>query len=415
MSDGKDVKKLGAVEFQPPLLIVKTRRGLRLLDRLGSYTLTPWLGWLFTLLMPIIAILGLYIVVRSVSLIVSNALAREYIRSVTPLANLLIPGLNPYLPLVYGWIALIVGIVVHEAAHGILARSLNFQVKSTGLLFFLIVPVGAFVETDDKEIRSARARDSGRVLAAGPGSNMVAAMLSLLILLTLLGSAAPVVDGIGVTAVAEGYPAHTAGMLPGDVLTSVNGIRVTNMVDAYNTLSTLKPGDNVMLGFVRVAEGAIIGSYTVEVSAAANPYNSSRGYLGLTGVGLREVLDNYKEAWSFNPLLYLVWPTFSPATQELIPFSQLMSRFYSSSLGSLFPILANLFFWIWFVNFNISIFNALPIYPLDGGQTLKVLLQGALKNIASEATVKRLTIGVTFVVLSLVLSMLFFPYLLPSR
>jgi len=414
LSEEKKGKKFGALEFQPPFLIVKTKRGLRLLDKLGNNALTPRLGWFFTLLMPIIAVFGLYIVIRSVSVIVSNALAREYIRSVTPLANLLIPGLNPYLPLVYGWVALIVGIVVHEAAHGVLARSLNFQVKSTGLLLFLFIPIGAFVEIDEKEIRAARAKDSGRVLAAGPGSNMVVALVSLLILLMLLGSAAPIVDGVGVTGVAEGYPAHMAGIQPGDVLASINGVGITSTADAYNILSTLKPGDRVVLGFVRLSEGAVVGSYSVEVSAAANPYDSSRGYLGLTGVGLREVLVNYRDAWRFNPFLYLVWPTFSTANQQLIPFSQLMSWFYSSPLGSLYPILANLFFWIWFVNFNISIFNALPIYPLDGGQTLRALLQGSLKNIASEVTIKRLTLGVSALVLSLVLSMFVFPYLLPQ-
>ncbi|MEM4725751.1 MAG: site-2 protease family protein, partial [Nitrososphaerales archaeon] len=214
-------KKFRMLEFQPPFIIVKSRRGLGLLDKLGSYSLTNRLGWLFTILMPIIAILGLYIVIRSVNLIISNALAREFIRSVTPLANLLIPGLNPYLPIVYGWIALIVGLVVHEGAHGVLARSLKFPVKSVGLLFFLVVPIGAFVEVDDKEIRAARARDSGRVLAAGPGSNMVVALASLLILLMMLGSASPVVDGIGVSTVVEGYPAYTAGIRPGDVLISV--------------------------------------------------------------------------------------------------------------------------------------------------------------------------------------------------
>lgn len=405
-------EKKWALEFHPPLLIVKSKRGLGLLDKLGSYSLTYWVGWLFTILMPIIALLGLYIVIRSVSIIISSALAREFIRSVTPLANLLIPGLNPYLPIVYGWIALIVGIVVHEAAHGVLARRLNFQVKSTGLLFFLIVPIGAFVEVDDKEIRSAKARDSGRVLAAGPGANMVAALASLLILITLLSSAAPVVDGIGVTAVVEGYPAHKAGIQPGDVITSVNGVNVSNMADAYSIFSKLKPGDSVKLEFVRLSEGVVVGSYSAEVFAAVNPYNSSRGYLGLGGVGLREALDNYRGAWRFNPFMYLVWPTFSTANQELIPFSDLMSRFYTSPLGPLLPISANLFFWIWFVNFNLSIFNALPIYPLDGGQTFRALLQGALKNVVSEDVIKRLTVGVTLIVLGLVLSMLFFPYLL---
>ena len=54
-------------------------------------------------------------------------------REIGPQANLLIPGLNPLLPWTYGWIALVVTIVIHEAGHGIVARVYNAKVESTGL------------------------------------------------------------------------------------------------------------------------------------------------------------------------------------------------------------------------------------------------------------------------------------------
>src|SRR5207249_6463953 len=47
----------------------------------------------------------------------------------------------------------------------------------------------------------------------------------------------------------------------------------------------------------------------------------------------------------------------------------LFSHFPYTTLfrSSSFPIVANLLFWIWFINFNVGIFNALPITFLDGG------------------------------------------------
>ena len=46
----------------------------------------------------------------------------------------------------------------------------------------------------------------------------------------------------------------------------------------------------------------------------------------------------------------------------------LQEKYSSPIFGSYFAIPANLLFWIWFINFNVAIFNALPIGPLDGGQ-----------------------------------------------
>ena len=53
-------------------------------------------------------------------------------------------------------------------------------------LLLLVIPIGAFVEIDEKELRETRARNSLRVLAAGSGINfIVAAVCFVLVLITV--------------------------------------------------------------------------------------------------------------------------------------------------------------------------------------------------------------------------------------
>jgi membrane-associated protease RseP (regulator of RpoE activity) len=57
------------------------------------------------------------------------------------------------------------------------------------------------------------------------------------------------------------------------------------------------------------------------------------------------------------------------------------SKYESNVLGSSFPIVANTLFWLWFINFNLAIFNALPIIiPLDGSQWYNSLIESKTKS-----------------------------------
>ena len=109
------------------------------------------------------------------------------------------------------------------------------------------------------------------------------------------------------------------------------------------------------------------------------------------------------------PFSFLRVPTMS-SYQHITPFSDLMSDFYSSPVSSFFKPLANLFFWIWFVNFNLAIFNSLPIYPLDGGQSLLILIRSFKKNSISEKLAYNITIFITFIFVSIVAILLLIPY-----
>jgi hypothetical protein len=92
----------------------------------------------------IIASAGIPLVIASMAYFLTILLLMSYIMIREPPEPssynaprniLLIPGVNEYIPLVWGWIALFVTMFVHEFAHGILARVEGIRVKSMGLAF----------------------------------------------------------------------------------------------------------------------------------------------------------------------------------------------------------------------------------------------------------------------------------------
>ena len=69
-------------------------------------------------------------------------------------------------------------------------------------------------------------------------------------------------------------------------------------------------------------------------------------------------------------------------------------------------------FWVFFVNFNLAIFNNLPIYPMDGGQALERFLVGVGRGKIDDAIARRVTTAVTLVLVFVLISVITFPYLL---
>jgi Zn-dependent protease len=83
----------------------------------------------------------------------------------------LLPGIN--LPFFEGILALLVVLVVHEGAHAVLTRIAKVPLRSSGIAFFGIIPVGAFVEPDEKKLAAVPAPAQTRVLVAGATANLV--------------------------------------------------------------------------------------------------------------------------------------------------------------------------------------------------------------------------------------------------
>jgi membrane-associated protease RseP (regulator of RpoE activity) len=116
------------------------------------------------------------------ALIDTIAAGTDAIAQTPPGGTLLLPGVN--LPFFEGILALVVILAVHEGAHAILARVGKIPVLSSGIVLFGILPIGAFVEPDEKKLAKLEPVAQTRVLVAGSASNL---MFSLIFFMLFVG------------------------------------------------------------------------------------------------------------------------------------------------------------------------------------------------------------------------------------
>ena len=390
-----------------PLVIIKTSRGQSLLEKLSKFRFISVLSWISLFLMPIFSLLAISILLLTASLYLSFPEVREIARETGPQGALLIPGINPYLPIIYGWIAIFIGLVIHELSHGVIARAVDVPVRSSGIMLFLFLPIGAFVEVDDTKLDSTSFTKSGRIIAAGAGSNIVVGLISLLLLVGVVNTMEPVADGIPVSQIVVDSPANIAGLLPGDIVTHLNNIPVTDSDSFSQNFDSLSPGDSIVLTIQRQS---VTSDY--EIVLSGRPDNPEEAFIGIMrpSVDIDESLSRYQNGLSLSPNI-LVYFSFPSSDSYSVPFSSSMQNFYTSSLGNQYTVLTNLLFWVWFINFNLGIFNALPLGPLDGGQAFKRGLKSITKNKISPHRIDYVSRLVSFSILFLILSMFLLPYL----
>ena len=355
--------------------------------------------------MPFVAGIALYLLVNSLIGLLSNPGVGQVVRELGPGSILLLPGINPMLPIVYGWIAIVFAIAIHEGAHGVIARNVGLNVKSSGLLFFLFVPIGAFVDVDEEQIKKAKPRVALKVMAGGVGANIAVAAVCLLGVLLLVGSLTPIIDGVYINDVTNGLPAQTAGLLPKDVFVSIDNVTINNTTELRALLDTKTVGDTIQVTVARGENWHDRFSTTVNLTVSEN-----RTVMGVSSYDLftEQRLENY-QTFSLNRLsMYLVPPTLASG---LVPFSDFLAPFYSNPIPQ-WQIIANGLFWIWFVSFNLAIFNALPIYPLDGGRIFNITLKRAMGKRISEKAIRSITIGATISCVILVLLVALLPFII---
>jgi membrane-associated protease RseP (regulator of RpoE activity) len=338
--------------------------------------------------------------------VLNNPAVGEVARELGPGTILLLPGINPILPVFYGWIAIVLAIAIHEGAHGVIARNVELGVKSSGLLFFLIIPIGAIVDVDEEQIKKAKPRNSLKVMAAGVGGNVILGVICLLGVLMLVGSLVPIIDsGVYVSDVTQGMPAQGAGLLQNDVIISLDNVTIDNTAALRAYLDTKTAGDAINVTVERGENWQYKFSTMVNLTTSEN-----RTVMGISAGDLmtKERLENY-QTFSIDKLaMYLVPPTLASG---IVPFSDSLAVFYSSPIPY-WNVVANILFWIWFVNFNVAIFNALPIYPLDGGRIFNITLKKFAGGRMSERAIYLSTLGATAVCIALVVSITVLPFIL---
>ena len=239
-----------------PTIMIKTKWGLGMMDRIGSHR-KLWnvfgafsLFVSFLLMVTIVAILAIDISLLPEVIASGTSMGIEY--------ALAIPGLNPMLPLVYGIIGLIIAMVVHELAHGIQSRANDVKVKSSGILYG-VVPLGAFVEPDEEDVEKSSRKAKLHLYAAGITTNFVMALVLFTVMFASINFC--------VTSDYEDNPAiyaeaYDIGIPVSSIITMVDG----NSIDDYSEFTSyLKANGTPQLDSYDVTYRTEDGTYTKSV------------------------------------------------------------------------------------------------------------------------------------------------------
>ena len=396
-------------KFIPILILIHTPFGLKFFDWIARTNAAKFYAKSNRYLMPFITALAIVLVIGGLMTIISNEPAREASRDLGPRSIFLIPGVNPFLPWHYALISLIITIVIHEAGHGIVARVYNVKLESTGIVLFFVVPIGAFVNIERNELEKTSLKHTSAILTAGALTNMILAGISLLGLYLVISTLSPLPIsgaeefGVSIIGVNEGSLAEKIGLTEGSVIQTISGQNIRNNEDLRKLLQS-NLGKTLEMTWYDKEKNMITRNIKLP-----NSVDENKGILGVTINQIsdpKSVLDTYKSQFSINPLALLLPPTIQPG---VVPYSGLMADKYDSSIfGSSYPLIANMLFWLWFINFNVAIFNALPIGPLDGGQWYGSLIASRTK----EETGMAINQLITFAMIAIVLVVLFLPYIL---
>ncbi len=376
-----------------PALMIKTKRGLKDLDRWGRFRRfwSPVSDLGVTLAaIAMVAIIALLIV----DAVVAFRLTPSQAPSVQEALG--IPGINPIIPIGYGIVALVVGIVLHELMHGVIARSQGVGVKSVGVLW-CVVPIGAFVEQNDADMMATTRRKRDRIAAAGVLANFVLAVVFFLALSGLVtSSVSPNANGVGIAYVEPGTPAANASLAPGDILASVNGTATTTASLFESALAATTPGENVSVVFYSNAEGRLVSTV---VTLAPSPTVKGRGFLGvevtfLTPTELKQTLVAPFSSSSGPIVGSLDWLVLPLATLEPVAGTTASYYHLSGPLASANPdafwIGANLLYWLAWMNLLLGLSNALPLFPLDGGLLFRDFVSAIAARVKRQWSAARL-------------------------
>jgi membrane-associated protease RseP (regulator of RpoE activity) len=257
-------------------------------------------------------------------------------------------------------------VVTHELSHGIASLTDHVPLKSTGA-FFAHLLMGGFVEPDEEKLNQASNTTKLRVFAAGSFTNAVLGVICILLLANFSATIAPfyTVGSTGVTigSVPTNLPAHSSGLQAGDIVTSINGTKITSISDLRQYMSSVVPGQEIVVGTQH-------GSFSVRTGE--DPTNSSHALIGIGGL-----TDNIV----YNPKL--------PGLSSDFP-----------------PILLHAEFWLSIVLVSVALINMLPMYPFDGDKFLDTAL-----NVLGIRKTKEIRTASNFAAYSILLLNIAFSFL----
>jgi len=418
------------ISFYGPALLFRTTRGISFLKKISS----PKRGWkifgsigvAFCFIMMIFMVYLL--IINTWTVIGFTPEQQQQLPGIE--FGLVIPGLNPILPLeylVYILIGLIVAVIVHEFSHGILTFAHNLKVKSLGMLY-LIIPLGAFCEPDEEQLKETKTGNRMRVYAAGPMSNFTIAFVVLFLFSSVCMASVQPIEGVHILYVVPESPADDLSLSTGMVITKINNTTVTDVEGFLEIIKNTSAQQTIQLTYY--SDGASFDTTVTLADQYEFTNNVSDQNKSFLGIGFNLYVNGFSKAlqhpltYAFPEGLILVYslPFFSylAGYNPLVaPFTQgyIISGPLSFIPESVFWPMVNMFYWIFWLNLVVALFNVLPMIPLDGGflfsDGLRLFVTKIKKNVTEEKReyiVKKISLVISLTILFIVLFPWFIKY-----
>lgn len=309
--------------------LYKTKLGIKLMGKYAKIApkFLAFLGYLGI----VVGFLGMIFIFY---ILVKGTYSLIFIKNAQPVLAPVLPGLQiiPGLPVLSFWhwiIAIFIVAVIHEFSHGVFARLYKLKIKSSGFAFLGPI-LAAFVEPDEKAMNKKPKKQQLSILAAGPFSNILLAIVILLILNLVflpLQTNFFKTDGVNLVNIEKGGPAELAGLKSGLIIKEVNDMKITDQKQLVSTIQNSN-GNEIKLITDK-------GEFVVKPQKKQDVY-----YIGIS------IINNV-------------------VVKESIPgFILPLTKWFNM-----------LFFWLWIISFGIGLFNLLPLGPIDGGRMFYVAMQ----------------------------------------
>ncbi len=320
---GEELKKRSRkLDVMPFLLIYKIRENANLKLQIPG---KKFLSKAIAFFVPASFIITFYIVYLLTINVFNYLYKGENIPAVIP-----VPGFT--LPLLYGYLAIVIFFFTHEFMHAVACSLENIRVKSFGLAIFLLF-ASAFVEPDPVEFEEAKSSTKMKILASGTLGNILAAALVFLVALSIFSGYPMNPSGVVIIGV-EGKTPASKVLQPNTVITQVNNTKISNYLEFRDYMLKTKPHQLLKIKTNR-------GEYVVNLTK--HPKIKEIGYIGV-------LIDPF--------------PYFKPRV-PLSPFHALEA--------------SKAIFWVETINLA-GLLNLLPIPFLDGGKLFKILFSEAKKK-----------------------------------